>query len=56
MCSQHQAVSFDLGTRVLLESVLVETALELWRAELAGLGSAGVNDREMFSDYRLTVT
>lgn len=53
-CSQHQAdraaFSFlDLGIGVLPESVVMETALEL-----AGLGPAGVNDREIFSDYRFT--
>lgn len=46
-CSQHQAGRaafsfFDLGTGVLLESVAVETPLELWWAELIGLGPEGV--------------
>lgn len=41
-CSQHQAGRaefsfFDLGTGVLLELVLAETALELWWVELIGL-------------------
>lgn len=44
---QHQAGRgalsfFDLGAGVLPESEVVETALELWWAELAGLGPEGV--------------
>lgn len=33
---------------------MVEAALELWWAELTDLGPAGVNNREIVSDYRFT--
>lgn len=62
-CSQRQAgramVSFfDLGTGVLPKSVLLETALAVWWAALADTRPlpAGEDNRERFSDYRLTIS
>lgn len=59
-CSQHQAGRaefsfFDLGTGVLLELVLAETALELWWVELIGLEPAGVDNRRVFSYKRFFI-